>query len=49
MEGSMHIATTRIWRTLPKIAFLVMAAGALAGCVVVPLYPYHPHYAYWYR
>jgi hypothetical protein len=49
MEVAMHIATARLRRVLPKIAFLLIAAGALSGCVVVPLYPYHPHYAYWYR
>ncbi len=43
----MNANTARLWRLVPKIAFLAMAVGALSGCVVVPLYPYHPRYAYY--
>jgi hypothetical protein len=43
----MKSVKTRLWRVLPRIAVLVLAAGALSGCVVVPLYPYHAHYGYW--
>jgi hypothetical protein len=47
METVMKLANAGLWRALPKLAFLVMAAGALSGCVVVPLYPYHPRYGYY--
>jgi hypothetical protein len=47
MEAVMQTATARFWRVVPRIAFLVIAVGALSGCVVVPLYPYHPRYAYY--
>jgi hypothetical protein len=43
----MNSATTRLRRLLPTAAFLVIAAVALSGCVVVPLYPYHAHYGYY--
>jgi hypothetical protein len=49
METVMDNATARFWRILPRLACLALAAGALAGCVVVPVpyHPYHPGYAYY--
>jgi hypothetical protein len=43
----MKIAKPGLLRMLPKIAFLALAMGALSGCVVVPLYPYHPWHGYY--
>ncbi len=45
----MESAKVRLWRVLPRLAVLVLMAGALSGCIVVPVRPYHPWYGYYYR